>query len=160
MASWPLNTVYGTHAVVWGKTASGGKFSNDYINGQMSPPSFAPDQTAVCSLHIRNIREGGGGVFSWETLQVCSGPFGQQYTEAQLLRSSWSFGPRGYGGIGYSANTSARFVSLIWTIRCNRGHGWYDYWGSASGFSIGTGHAPGWVVTDTSIRRNCGHGPP
>jgi RHS repeat-associated protein len=159
IASWPLNAVYGTHLAAWGKTASGSKFSNDYINGQTSPPSFVPDQIAVCTLYVRNIREGGGGIFSWETLLVCSGPFGQQATAAQLLRSSWS-GPRGYGGIGYTSNTSASFTSYIWTIRCNRGHGWYRYRGAATGFSIGTGWQGYWVVTARNIRRNCGPGPP
>jgi hypothetical protein len=153
----------GATVMVWGKDAQGKRFSYTYIEGQRRPSAVVPDTTAVCTLSIYNIQLVGSpppGLFKWETLQICSGPFGEQKTESQMLRSSYR-GYIGYGGIGTSALTPNAFDDLRWQEFCNQGKGKYNYQAWANGWSTGTGWGPHSVYTPNTIdQANCGGSPP
>jgi RHS repeat-associated protein len=157
MASWALDTVYGEHILVWGKAASG-KFSYDYVNGQTSPPTDAPDQQSYCHLHVDNLRVLGAG-FIFSVNQSCYGNYGQfQQVWGQQLRSSWS-GWRGYGHDQFSGLKRKSFT-YTWVHRlCSTTHGWYNYAAVGDGFAVAFGWS-GKLVTATLYHKDCGPGPP
>jgi hypothetical protein len=159
MASWALNTVYGEHVLAWGKTASGANFSYDYVNGQTSPPTAAPDQTTRCDLHVDPLRRVGLS-FIFSVNQKCYGNWGWQKVRGQALRSAWS-GMRGYGHDWFSTLTRRQFTYKWLQRRCNRRNGgFYDYGSMGQGFASNMGWSPVLSPYPLIPHEPCGPWPP
>lgn len=105
-----------------------------------------------CTEYIGNVSLSGS--FRWYTSYRCNaGGFNEVFS--QLWRSSWS-GPRGYSGWGYTGWTISNPVSDNWTIGCNRGHGYYDYYPVMYGDNTFAGQGPTIRSANQLNHVNCG----
>jgi hypothetical protein len=127
---------------------------------QLSGITATPDQTVRCTEYISDVsKENGNHPFKWETMQTCSGPFGDQYMATQMWRSSY-LEPVGYGGWAYSPHTSNGFTSENWSIGCNYGKGEYNYYPVMYGWTVGLGQGPTIRSDNTLDNDHCGPNPP
>jgi hypothetical protein len=101
--------------------------------------SEAPQAGATsCTEYIGNVSRSGR--FHWYTSFRCNG-VGINEVFSQMWRSSWS-GPRGYSSWGYTGWTISNPVSDNWSIGCNNGHGYYDYYPVMYGDNAYVGQGP------------------
>jgi len=119
-----------------------------------------PGQNALCTEDISDVTRHGG--FYWSTSQICSGFFGAQDMSTQMWRSSWS-GPRGYGGWAWyppKRLASQSYISENWTIACNNGKGYYDYYPVMQGYASNIGSGPVIRSANQFNHQDCGPTPP
>jgi hypothetical protein len=119
-----------------------------------------PAASGSCTETISDVTRSGG--FYWATSQICSGYFGAQDLKTQMLRSSWS-GPRGYGAWAYlpaSGLASQSYLSQNWTIACNNGTGYYDYYPVMQGYASNLGSGPVVRSNNQLNSQDCGPNPP
>jgi hypothetical protein len=124
------------------------KITKGTIVGHYKPSALKVDHANVpaasgnCTEDISNVTRSGG--FYWSTSQICSGHFGAQDMKTQMWRSSYS-GPRGYTSWAYypaSGLYSRSSISQNWTIACNNGRGYYDYYPVMQGYASSLGSGP------------------
>lgn len=133
-------------------------------DGTPQPPASGtpttPAASGNCTEEISNVSRHGG--FYWSTSQICSGHFGAQDMKTQMWRSSWS-GPRGYGSWAYypaKGLASQRSISRNWTLACNNGKGYYDYYPVMQGYASSLGSGPV-IRSDNQLNhQDCGPTPP
>jgi hypothetical protein len=128
------------------------------VVGQYRPNAVAA--SGSCTETISNVTRSGG--FYWSTSQLCSGYFGAQDMKTQMWRSSWS-GPRGYGSWAYypsSGLLSQSYIQRYWTIACNNGKGYYNYYPVMQGYASSLGSGPVIRSGNQLNNQDCGPYPP
>jgi len=137
-----------------------GKIVGDYKPQVPSASKAILAASGNCTEDISDVSRHGG--FYWSTSQICSGYFGAQDMKTQMWRSSWS-GPRGYGSWAYypaSGLASQRSISRNWTIACNNGKGYYDYYPVMQGYASSLGSGPVIRSGNQLNHQDCGPTPP
>lgn len=120
-------------------------------------PNAAYGGSALCTEAIYDLAL-TAFTFDWETIQVCSGGFGQQKVTSWMERSSWS-GYRNYGLTGSTSLTNNSFLNTWWTLGCNSTGGYYDYKAFAQGYATGIGYGPVMASSNTLKQNKCGVSP-
>jgi hypothetical protein len=145
----------GTEVGVWGKTASGKKYSYTYVEGKTKPkPELAADADGNCTEYISDLTL-KVHTFHWETEQLCWGAYGEQSLRTQIRRTSWD-GWRGYTAESDWTKKSANSViKFHWTAHCHHGNGTYDYEAVMQGRTTTLGDGPA-VASGNIPRYNCG----
>ena len=144
--------------VVWGTTHRGQQFS--YVQEESQPaPDSAPtaaDIAASCTIYVRNIWLNGTSKFEGETLQVCIGNFGTQFTNAQVIRSKWLWRWVGYSPWMNSGLEDGSWLNHHWSSPCHWGSGYYDYKWLAQGYASRIGWGPKVASANKVKHQPCG----
>jgi hypothetical protein len=126
---------------------------------KLSEITAIPAAAALCTEYISDVSKANGNQpFKWETAQVCTGSFGDQYMATTMMRSSYS-GPRAYGSKRFSDTTSKSTINVNWSLACHYGTGEYNYFPEMYGYATGAGQGPTIRSDNTLEDAHCGTTP-
>jgi hypothetical protein len=130
-------------------------------NVSSSPGKVAPQfggPTWGCALYVGPTTLNSSNQLTAETLQTCTGDYGEQAVLVYFLRSAWDY-PHNYGGASSTDFTTSSWLDTTWLLSCGGG-GTYDYWLAAVGTvdsPSGGGQSP--EDEGSSTRKPCGTHP-
>lgn len=149
--------------IVYGGDASGTSSRKVYRDSvpQTALAAVTPATAAAwsCSVYVSDLILNGNFDFEWTTEQTCSGTFGSQFIDGEMMRSSGSSWPI-YGTVGKwpSSGTTSSFVGVDWTLGCDLGGESHNYIGAGDGFN--SHGSSGWVRSENQINSlQCGTEP-